>query len=288
MALATPQTALVATNSTLDQMLASQKPLMMLLWNGDSLRSDLKNEFDKIVTEHGNWLQIVTINTHDNPHAAARFDVEKHPVVIGWHNGEQIVRRSRPWGADVRALADQLLAALPPETAVAQPVQQIIKANEPFHVTDADFEQMVIDSDLPVLVDFWANLVRSVQADCADPDQTGRRVRRKDSDREGGCRSESWPVAGVRHSEHSDLDVRQEQEDRRADGGRAPRSDPARHDQQTDCAEGVALPSPQPLSLRGEGLPNVLLLRSGAPFPVGMRRLPHDWGKAGRRGCGLF
>jgi thioredoxin 1 len=29
-------------------------------------------------------------------------------------------------------------------------------ANEPLHITDDDFEQKVLQSDLPVVVDFWA------------------------------------------------------------------------------------------------------------------------------------
>ncbi len=151
MALATPPTAVVtATDSTLDGLLASKIPVMLLLWNGDSLRSDLKTEYDKVVTDFTRRLTFLQINTHDNPKAAERFEVDKHPVIVGWHNGEMITRRSRPWGADVRALADQL--------AVLSPVveQKIIKGGEPITVTDADFESLVIASPLPVIVDFWA------------------------------------------------------------------------------------------------------------------------------------
>lgn len=154
MAIATPGTATVATDATLDQILASKTPALLLLWNGESLRSDLRTEFDKVVAEHGNRLKIVKINTAENPAAAERFDVEKHPVVVGWYDGTQIARRSRPWGTDVKAIAEQLLTALP---ADSNPPQKVIKsANAPVKVTDADFQELVIDSDLPVLVDFWA------------------------------------------------------------------------------------------------------------------------------------
>ena len=29
-------------------------------------------------------------------------------------------------------------------------------ATKPFHVTDADFKEKILDSDIPVVVDFWA------------------------------------------------------------------------------------------------------------------------------------
>ncbi len=154
MAIATPGTALIATDATLDQILDAKTPVLMLLWNGESLRSDFKTEFDKVVTEHGNRLKIVKINTSENPAAAERFEVSKHPVIVGWYDGTQIARRSRPWGTDVKALAEQLLTSLP---ADSNPPQEVIKAhNAPIKVTDATFQEMVIDSELPVVVDFWA------------------------------------------------------------------------------------------------------------------------------------
>ena len=37
---------------------------------------------------------------------------------------------------------------------------------KPFSVTDSDFEERVLKSDLPILVDFWAGLVHALQDDC--------------------------------------------------------------------------------------------------------------------------
>jgi len=158
MALATPNTTnttLTATDATLAQFLTSHKqPILMLLWNGDSLRTDLKNEFDKVVAEYGNRLQIIKVNTKENPRAAEQFEVDKHPVIVGWHNGAQIARRSRPWGTDVRGFADQLLAFTPAEPKPEE--KKVIPNNVPITVTEADFNELVIGSELPVIVDFWA------------------------------------------------------------------------------------------------------------------------------------
>lgn len=164
MTLATPD-ALLVTDSALDKLLASASPTLLLLWNGDSLRADVRTEFAKVSADFGRRLQVLKINTSENPKAAERFGVEQHPVIIGWHDGKVIGRRARPWGTDVRGLADQLAALAPP--AMSASAMEIIPAekplpkaaaakNKPVHVTEATFEAVVLKSSLPAVVDFWA------------------------------------------------------------------------------------------------------------------------------------
>ncbi len=165
MTLATPD-ALQVTDSALDKLLASPIPTLLLLWNGDSLRVDVRTEVAKVSTEFGRRLQVLKINTSENKKAAERFAVEQHPVIVGWHDGKVIARRARPWGTDVRGLAEQLIALappaltasaieiLPPETATPKAPAA---AGKPVHVTEATFEAVVLKSRVPALVDFWAS-----------------------------------------------------------------------------------------------------------------------------------
>jgi thioredoxin len=164
MTLATPD-ALLVTDAALDKLLASATPTLLLLWNGDSLRTDVRTETAKVSTEFGRRLQVLKINTSENRKAAERFAVEQHPVIVGWHNGTLIARRVRPWGTDVRALAEQLMTLAPPvlpvSAAAVVPAEAAPTApvanNKPVHVTEATFEALVLNAKVPALVDFWAS-----------------------------------------------------------------------------------------------------------------------------------
>jgi len=149
---------IAASNEELDALLDTDLPVLLLVWNGDSLRTDLRTELDKIAREQGHRLRVIKADASRAPELLERFEVGKHPLLIGWHKGETISRRSRPWATDATLLAELLLSRTPAPPAPAEAPKKAVADKAPVKVTDASFKQDVIDYSLttPVVVDFWA------------------------------------------------------------------------------------------------------------------------------------
>lgn len=145
------------TDETLESILNGSKPALILFSSGEGVRGDFITAFRKAVDEHPD-LVFAKIDPSASPAAAARFEIGSKPVLIGW-NGAEIVRRNKPWGTDVPMAIDILKAALPPppEPIGVKPVTETKTVDtKPVVVTDATFEQEVLNYHLPVLVDYWA------------------------------------------------------------------------------------------------------------------------------------
>lgn len=144
----------------LDALLNGTKPTLILFSDGNGLRSEFAAAFKKSAETPGQVL-FARIDPKLNPRAAARFDVGDKPVMIAWYCGEEIARRSRPWGADVPLAVEMLQNAakndLKPEEKKEPPMtEKTIVETKPIAVTDATFQKEVLESELPVVVDFWA------------------------------------------------------------------------------------------------------------------------------------
>lgn len=162
------QGPVVITDTTLDNVLNGDKPVFILFSNGNGLRGDFTSAFKKAASENAKYI-FGQVDPSQNPQAATRFGVGDKPILVGWYNGQEIVRRSRPWGTDVPLAIEKMQAALtanqpdtsPNSLAEQQSEQKPVNNqpnNKPIHVTDATFEAEVLEysNTMPVIIDYWA------------------------------------------------------------------------------------------------------------------------------------
>lgn len=151
------------------------KPALILVSNGEGLRGDFTTAFKKAVAEKPGMI-VAQINPEQNPEAAAFFRAGAKPLLVALYQGEEIVRKTRPWGTDVTLsidLLEQTDRAFKGDTSQSKKKTQkgqqamtdqpnntelIVEAGKPVMVTDQTFQEAVVDfsHEQPVLVDFWA------------------------------------------------------------------------------------------------------------------------------------
>lgn len=134
-------------------------PAVAVFWSpGETDREKLDRVLERTAEQYAGEVLVVRLDIDDAPEARARYDVERVPEFL-FFRGETLVARAKglPSLKALRPWVEYLLQRGPRPTT-GQPRRERAPAGDrhPVTVTDANFDEVVLKADVPVLVDFWA------------------------------------------------------------------------------------------------------------------------------------
>jgi len=155
-------TPIITNDQSIDRVMSAGLPVVLVVWRGASPDAALDAAMREIARNDAGRVLVAKVNADDNPHTAARAGGPL-PALITLKDGQEVSRATGITARDLRDHVAYLLGRSPrplsqPETPA--PTGHARKNGHaptaPVIVTDATFQQEVLDSDLPVLVDLWA------------------------------------------------------------------------------------------------------------------------------------
>lgn len=169
-------TPLFSGDQSIERVLKAELPVLLVFFN-KPLHQSLEQALRTLAKQHAGKMLIVQLESNDNPETIRRFMIRALPALTTWKNGQVYSQAEEIIANDLEQHANYLLGKGPQPAANAQP--QAAGANptrtssngrpstaqaagstgsggRPVTVTDASFDQEVMRSPLPVVVDFWA------------------------------------------------------------------------------------------------------------------------------------
>ena len=152
-------TPLNTTDQSLDRVLAAGLPVVLVFIDGANALDETLN---RLARQHAGQALLVKVNARENPASARRYQVTATPAVVTVRNKEAYSQAAPVTPAELEQHVAYLLGRGPkpqPKAAAASAPGAGPSASaggQPLTVTDATFDDQVLRSPQPVLVDFWA------------------------------------------------------------------------------------------------------------------------------------
>jgi thioredoxin 1 len=146
----------ITTNAqSVERIIQNALPSVLVFYDR-ALPPALDQSLKTIAKQDANQVLIAKLSLADDPSLRSAYGVTTTPTLIAYQQQGEVARLTNAAAENAQALVDYLLGRredLPQQHAPSPNASNSVK---PVKVTDADFKQIVLDSDVPVLVDFWA------------------------------------------------------------------------------------------------------------------------------------
>jgi thioredoxin 1 len=155
------ETPINATDASFERaVLQAPLPAVAVFWSPEETpRESLDAVLEQAAKEYAGEALMVKLDVNDAPEAQSRFEVGPVPQFLFFRDGKLVARANgMPSPRSLRPWVEYLLGRRPP-AAPKRPHREAAAVGDgyPVTVTDADFDQVVLGAEVPVLVDFWAS-----------------------------------------------------------------------------------------------------------------------------------
>jgi thioredoxin 1 len=134
-------------------------PAVAVFWSPEQTpRRELDTLLEQTAETYAGEVLVVKLDVSDAPEARARYDVGQLPEFLFFRDGKLVARaRGMPSVKALRPWIEYLLGRGPKPATSKRPQPQAAADGRPVEVTDATFDRLVLNADVPAMVDFWAS-----------------------------------------------------------------------------------------------------------------------------------